>query len=225
MKIGLIGYGKMGKTIEALAVQAGHEVVEKYNSQNPFLEANQCNADVLIEFTLPKFAVSHIEKALELNVPIVVGTTGWNDQEASVKKQVEESNGSLFYASNFSIGVHLFFEINKQLSAWMKREDYRLGVHEIHHTEKLDAPSGTALTLLNKIQETNAGAACEITHDRIENVPGTHIVRWENEIDEITLEHKAKNRNGFAMGSIRAAEFLHNKKGVFGMEDLLKLNK
>lgn len=211
----------MGKTIRDLTEKEGHTISDIFDSKNEFLKADKCEADVLIEFSLPSLATAHISQALALKTPIVVGTTGWNAEKETVFKEVLDAKGALFHASNFSIGVNLFFELNKQLAKWVKPEGYALQLHEIHHTEKLDAPSGTAITTLEKIHESFPEAQCEITHERLPNVPGTHVVKWENQIDEITLEHKAKNRSGFALGAIRAAEFLVNKTGVFSMEDLL----
>lgn len=232
MKIALIGYGKMGKTIERIAVERGHSVVAKLSSTDIF----DCkDADVAIEFSVPKAAVKNITSCLEINLPVVVGTTGWYDAFDQISAQVNTKNGALFYASNFSIGVNVFFEINQKLAQLMEKVDgYDVEMTEIHHIHKLDAPSGTAITLANGILANNSlkkGWSCNepiasdkinIIADRIEEVPGTHSIEWKSAEDVITIKHEAFNRNGFALGAVVAAEFLVHKKGVYTMKDLLQ---
>lgn len=236
MKIALIGYGKMGKTIERLAIARGHEITEKFSQSNPFLHATSVNADVAIEFTEPNLVKSHIEHCCKLNLPVVVGTTAWYADFESIKNTVISQNASLFYATNFSLGVNLYFEANKYLAKLMSNyPQYSCSIEEIHHTEKKDAPSGTAITAAESIIENHTGyntwdlsiksdEIIKINALRLPNVPGTHHVFYENEIDKITLSHEAKSRDGFALGSIVAAEWLLSKKGVFTMKDLLKFD-
>lgn len=240
MKIALIGYGKMGKTIERLAIERGHTISEKFSTKHPFLENKKVNADVAIEFTEPNLVVDHIKHSNNIGLPIVVGTTAWYDQFEFVKKHVEETNGSLFYATNFSLGVNLFFKANQFLAKLMNSyPEYTCTIEEIHHTEKKDAPSGTAITTAEGIiKEHDKYLNWSLIHEgyfpdnsikinalRLPNVPGTHHVSYENNIDKITLSHEAKSRDGFALGSIIAAEWLFSKKGVFNMQDLLNFDK
>ena len=240
MKIALIGYGKMGKTIEEIAISRGHEVVARATSANPVEELNFDNVDVAIEFTIPMLAVKHIEYCVNKNTPIVVGTTAWNEKLPEVKDYVHRHNGALLHASNFSVGVNIFFDVNRRLASLMKPyTEYKASIEEIHHTEKLDAPSGTAVSLANDIlfendnlqswvhQEKVAPEVRDnqfaVVSQRIAGVPGTHIVTYESEIDKIELKHVANNRKGFALGAVLAAEWLANKKGVFTMQDVIKL--
>jgi len=239
VKVALIGSGKMGKTIESLSTEMGFQVVEKFSSLNPFLESSSVNADVLIEFSVPELAIKHIEHAHKLGLPIVVGTTGWYQKFEQVKNSTIESNGSLFYASNFSVGVNLFFQVNTLLAKLMNQNSqYSASMLEIHHTEKKDAPSGTAITLANQIIENHNNyanwnlissnidtSASELPIEAIRepHVPGTHVIKWESEIDFIEIKHEAKSRLGFAQGAVYAAKFLVGKKGVYSMNDLLKL--
>jgi len=244
MKIALIGYGKMGKAIETIALERGHEIVAVFNSENPFKKnattlSKIANADVAIEFTQPKLAVAHTLTALEMNLPIVVGTTAWQKEGLQmVSDKVKANNGSLLHASNFSVGVNILFALNKKLASLMENQtDYSVEIIEIHHTQKLDAPSGTAVSLAQDIiannshysqWELNENQTIEeqiipITAFREPEVPGTHFVRYNSEIDTITLAHHAHNRKGFALGSVIAAEFLKDKKGLFTMSDVLNL--
>ncbi len=240
MKIALIGYGKMGKTIERLAIERGHTISHKFSTTNPFLSTNNVDADVAIEFTEPNLVVEHIQHCNKIGLPVVVGTTAWYDQFDEVKKHVEDHNGSLFYATNFSLGVNLFFKANQFLAKLMNfYPEYTCSIEEIHHTEKKDAPSGTAITtaegiinehdqytqwsLFHEGQKTDK--SIQINALRLPNVPGTHHVSYQNNIDKITLSHEAKSRDGFAIGSIVAAEWLFSKKGVFNMQDLLNFDK
>lgn len=240
MNIALLGYGKMGKTIEEIAIDRGHTIVAKIDLENPLDQADLSLADVAIEFTSPEFAVKHIRTCIEKQLPIVVGTTGWNDQLEDVTQFVKEHNGSLLHASNFSIGVNIFFEINKQLAKLMSGQtDYIASLEETHHLQKLDSPSGTAITLANGILESNndymswvLGEGHEphttmgqlgVTSYRKPEVPGTHIIRYSSPVDTITISHEAHNRKGFALGAVIAAEWLNNKKGVYTMSDVLNL--
>lgn len=241
MKIVLVGYGKMGKEIEKLLPARGHQVVAKITSENPLSIENIKGADVAIDFSTPKTVLSNIDFLLQHNIPTIVGTTGWNDHLNEVTKWVEERNGALIHASNFSIGVNLFFKLNEQLAQLMNAHtDYQANVKEIHHTEKLDAPSGTAITLAEDLIENNSQLEnwycpqshknkAEISSLRIEavredDVKGTHIISYESDIDTISIRHEAHNRKGFALGSIIAAEWIQNKKGIFTMKDVLQLS-
>jgi 4-hydroxy-tetrahydrodipicolinate reductase len=235
MKIALIGYGKMGKEIESIALSRGHEIVYKINRANAHLldTGNFKTVDVAIEFSTPDTVVSHIEKCLQASVPVVVGTTGWYQHFDAVKQQCTEKNGGLFYATNFSVGVNLFFKINTALAMLMNRySDYEVSMEEIHHVHKLDKPSGTAITLANQIiaeidrkhqwSITDKSADTLFIHDvREGEVPGTHIIKYHSAIDDIEIMHKAHNRKGFAMGAVLAAEFLAGKKGIYNMSDII----
>jgi 4-hydroxy-tetrahydrodipicolinate reductase len=236
MKIALIGYGKMGREIEKIALSRGHEISLKITSKNATDIAAINNSDVAIEFTQPESALSNIKKCFESNVPVVVGTTGWYDQLDDIKKRCEEKNQTILYASNFSIGVNIFFQVNKYLSAFMNSQEmYEVSMEEIHHTQKLDSPSGTAITLAEGIianvnrkkswvnEVSDDGDKLSIISKRIDNVPGTHIVTYSSDIDEIEIRHTAHNRKGFAIGAVLAAEFIHRKKGIFTMSDVLKI--
>lgn len=241
MKIVLVGYGKMGKEIEKLLPARGHQVVARITSENPLSIENIKGADVAIDFSTPKTVLSNIDFLLQHNIPTIVGTTGWNDHLNEVTKWVEERNGALVHASNFSIGVNLFFKLNEQLAQLMNAHtDYQANVKEIHHTEKLDAPSGTAITLAEGLIENNSRLEnwycpqsnknkAKISSLRIEavrenDVKGTHIISYESDIDTISIRHEAHNRKGFALGSIIAAEWIQNKKGIFTMKDVLQLS-
>ena len=232
----------MGQIIEKLAKQRGHQIVGKFDSKNPYSTENHVQADVAIEFTSPELALQHINCCFKNQIPVVVGTTGWYNEFDQIKQNRIQHNGALFTATNFSLGVNLFFEMSKQLTKIMNGHNYQCNIHEIHHTEKKDAPSGTAITLAenviksssalnhwelaDRVQEFNAHDsqdqnALPIYAERLPNVPGTHILSFESAVDCIKLEHEAKNREGFAMGAIVAAEWLIGKTGVFGMSDLL----
>ena len=238
MKIGLVGYGKMGRAIEEIAVERGHEILFKSNSVFPLLDKDIETVDVIIEFTKPDLALPHIQMTLKNKKPIVVGTTGWNDQLNEVKKMVQETDGSLLYASNFSIGVNLFFELNRKLAHLLSSySEYKPSIDEIHHTQKVDSPSGTAISLANDIIENNASyyswvcAEGETPHTsagqlgvvahRIPDVPGTHTVSYTSPIDTISITHQAHNRRGFALGAVLSAEWIVNKKGVYTISDML----
>lgn len=237
MKVAIIGAGKMGKTIESLSTEMGFEVIERYNSLNPFKECLSSNADIAIEFSIPELAVQHILHAHQIGIPIVVGTTGWYENFEEVKDETINQNGSLFYASNFSVGVNIFFQVNTMLAKLMNQQpQYSASMVEIHHTEKKDSPSGTAISLANQIctqnhlynnwsldNDSKSEGEISILALREPHVPGTHMVKWDSNIDFIEIKHEAKSRLGFAQGAVYAAKFLMGKKGVFSMNDLLKL--
>lgn len=230
MKLALLGYGKMGKTIERLAVEAGHEVVFIKDRANE--RGDLAAADVAIDFSTPEAAIENISRCIMDGIPIVSGTTGWLEDYNKVLNLCEERNGSFIYASNFSIGVNLFFGLNeylaKQMSSWPM---YDISIEEIHHTEKKDAPSGTAISLAEGIIKNTAKEAWQLDGQgdavvpihakREEDVKGTHEITYSSEIDTISIKHEAHSRDGFAKGAILAAQWLQNKKGVFGMKDVL----
>ena len=239
MKIALIGTGKMGQAIEKLALSRGHEIVLKLNHENIDSYSNEDLkvVDVAIEFTRPDAATSNLKRCLEANIPVICGTTGWYDELNQITDLFTNNNGALVYASNFSVGVNMMFELNRILAKWMQsHNDYRVSLSEIHHIHKLDTPSGTAVTLANGIIENNSEYlkwtleenqrnAIYIDAKREPEVVGTHDVKWESEIDIIQLHHHAKSRDGFALGAIHAAEWIIGKKGVFTMKDILFGNK
>ncbi|RDK87250.1 4-hydroxy-tetrahydrodipicolinate reductase [Marinirhabdus gelatinilytica] len=230
MKLALLGYGKMGKTIERLAKEMGHEIVYKKGSS--LEEGTLTRAEAAIEFSIPEAAVTNIAHCLEKNIPVVSGTTGWLSEYDDMVQLCKKCNGSFIYASNFSIGVNLFFSINeyaaKIMAPW---KEYSAGIEEIHHTQKLDAPSGTAITIAEGIiqhsekkswtMETPQDNEIKIEAVREGDVKGTHTVAYVSAIDTISLTHKAHTRDGFAKGAILAAQWLKNKKGVFTMKDVL----
>ena len=236
MKIALIGYGKMGKAIEEVAIRRGHTVVLKIdiNTLDQFTKDNLQQCDVAIEFTSPHSAVDNITTCLKAGIPVVSGSTGWLERWEEVKTLCNNNNGALLYASNYSVGVNIFFEVNKRLAQLMNQHaDYEVNMTEIHHTEKKDAPSGTAITLAEQILE-NIGRKKQwinkaslssddlpIISERIDPAPGTHIVKYSSAIDDIEITHTAHSRMGFATGAVLAAEFLHDKKGIFSMKDVL----
>ena len=234
MKIALIGYGKMGKMIEEIALERKHTISSVIDSDN--WDINQLSdIDVAVDFSVPKAAPINISKCVNANVPIVVGTTGWYKDLEKVMEEVGAKNGAILTATNFSIGVNIFYEINKKLAALMNNQpNYNSLIKETHHTQKLDSPSGTAISIaeqmiqnLDKYKgwkevENVDETTLKIIADRKENIPGTHQVIYASDIDEISIVHEAKNRKGFALGAVIAAEFLFNKKGVFTMNDVLK---
>lgn len=241
MKIALIGYGRMGQAIETIALKRGHSISAKVNSENPIESVDLTDTDVAIEFSVPQTVVKNINILLDKKIPVVVGTTGWNDSLEEISNRVESNNLSLLHASNFSVGVNLFFKLNEQLAKLMNpHSDYYVSMEEIHHTKKLDAPSGTAITLAEGVianhkavdnwncpqhptnNEFNGGV--EINALRVPDVPGTHEIRYQSDIDTISIKHKAHSRKGFATGAVIAAEWLINKKGVYTMRDVLEIN-
>ncbi|MFK5981548.1 MAG: 4-hydroxy-tetrahydrodipicolinate reductase [Flavobacteriaceae bacterium] len=232
MRIALLGYGKMGKTIEGLALNKGHQIVFK-TSKTPSI-SELSNIDIAIDFSTPDSAVSNIRLCLENNIPIISGTTGWLSNYDEMVKLCEKRNGSFIYASNFSIGVNLFFNINEYVSKLMSPwKNYIVSMEEIHHTQKLDAPSGTAITLAEGIIKNSdktgwklknpSEEEIKITAKRIDDVKGIHIINYDSEIDTISIKHGAHNRDGFALGAILAAEWLVNKKGIYTMKDVLQI--
>ena len=238
MNIALIGYGKMGHMIEELAIERGHEVVLRIHIDNTseFNRENISKADVAIEFTGPDSAFENVSKCLELGIPVVSGSTGWNNRIEDAHKLCREKNGSFLHASNFSIGVNIFFEVNKLLAKLMASQPaYEVTMKEIHHTQKKDAPSGTAVTLAEQVIDhlprknswvNDAKASAEqvsITSERIDPAPGTHMVKYSSEVDDIEIIHTAHSRKGFALGAILAAEYIAGKKGVFSMKDVLNM--
>ncbi len=236
MNIALIGYGKMGKAIEELALAKGHLVPLKINRSN-LSDLNQerlREIDVAIEFTTPDTAFENLKILFENKIPTVCGTTAWLDRKLEAEQLCHEHNTAFLYASNFSIGVNLFFELNKHLAHLMNDyDDYNPSMEEIHHTAKLDAPSGTAVTLAEGLiehltrkkkwekEKTSAPDAIGIVSKRIDPAPGTHSISYDSEIDSIEIKHTAHSRKGFAKGALLAAEFLHNKKGIYTMQDVL----
>jgi 4-hydroxy-tetrahydrodipicolinate reductase len=234
MKIALIGYGKMGKTLEKIAQSRGHEVILRIDVDNRKDFDKIHEADVAIEFTRPESAVLNLEKCIVAGVPVVCGTTGWLSEYDRISTLCQTKNSAFFYASNYSIGVNIFFEINRRLASMMDNYPmYDVAMEEIHHTQKLDAPSGTAITLAEGIFQNlsrksnwtldTEGSASDlaITAKRIDPAPGTHIVRYDSPIDSIEITHTAHSREGFATGAVLAAEWIFGKKGVFSMKDLL----
>src|SRR5438552_8610815 len=238
MKIALIGYGKMGKAIEEIAEAGGDEIVLKISEENieMFTIENIKQRDVAIEFTSPHGAVDNIKKCFDAGVPVVCGTTGWLKDLDEVNLYCEQKNGAFLYASNFSIGVNLFFALNDYLASLMSAHDeYDVSIEEIHHTQKKDAPSGTAITLAEQLlpkiktkknwinEKANDITELEIISQRIADVPGTHKIKYNSSTDAIEIIHTAHNRKGFASGAVLAAKFIAGKKGIFSMKDVLGL--
>lgn len=238
MKIALIGYGKMGKAIEKIALEKGHEIVLTISSSNKsqLTAENLAKADVCIEFSTPDAAYENLLSCLHAKVPVVCGTTAWLQHLDTIKSSTISNDTAFLYASNFSIGVNLFFKLNSYLAKLMsKHPDYVASIEEIHHTEKKDSPSGTAVSLAEGIlqnhpsynhwknEETDEPKALPIISKRIDPAPGTHTIYYKSEIDEISINHTAHSRSGFAMGAVLAAEFLVGKKGIFTMDDVLHL--
>lgn len=234
MKIGLIGYGKMGKAIERITKDQGHEIVFALRGDKKPSQGELSQADVCIEFTGPESAFENLKACIDAKVPAVSGTTGWLDQKQELVAYCAENNGAFFYASNFSLGVNIFFTLNEQLARIMNQFDqYDITMEEIHHTAKKDAPSGTAISILEGIienvdrkQEWHVGhdvkdASIPTSVKRINPTPGTHSVTYSTPIDAIEIKHTAHTRDGFAQGSITAAQWLIGKTGVFGMKDML----
>jgi len=236
MKIVLFGYGKMGKEVEKIALERGHELILRIEKNE---EYDLSEADVAIDFSVPSAAFNNITSCFKKNIPVISGTTGWLEDYEKAVTICKKNNGSFIYASNFSIGVNLFFELNDKLSRIMNsNNNYSPSIEEIHHTKKLDAPSGTAITIAEQtIKNSSTKEWClhtnrakvdkqiiPISSKRIKDVPGTHIVAYESEIDSIEIKHTAHNRKGFAHGAIIAAEWLINKNGVYTMKDVLNLD-
>jgi 4-hydroxy-tetrahydrodipicolinate reductase len=234
MKIALLGYGKMGKVIEKILLQRGHEIVLCKSSATTFEGLK--NADVAIDFSLPNVAVENISECLNNLIPVICGTTGWLNHYPDMVQLCESKNGAFIYASNFSLGVNLFFNLNEKLAKMMSNfNQYQVEIEEIHHIQKLDAPSGTAISLANGIIENSKYSQWTLNENpseteifidaqRIENVPGTHSVIYDSLVDAIEITHTAHSREGFAFGAVIAAEWIFGKKGVFTMKDVLNLN-
>jgi len=238
MNIALIGYGKMGHMIEGLALQRGHQIVLKINIDNleDFTKQNLSKADVAIEFTGPDSAFENVKQCIDFGLPVVSGSTGWNAKLKEAKDLCLQQNGSFLHTSNFSVGVNIFFQVNKLLAKLMASQPgYEVSLKEIHHTQKRDAPSGTAVTLAEGVLENIGRKKIWVNHqaqskdelsiisERIDPAPGTHYVKYTSEVDDIEIIHTAHNRKGFALGAVLAAEFIAGKKGVFTMDDVLNL--
>jgi len=233
MNIALLGYGKMGKTIEQIAKKRGHQIVLKVDKDD--YDYDITKADVAIDFSIPNVAFSNISNCINNQIPVISGTTGWLEDYNKAVALCKEKQGAFIYASNFSLGVNIFFELNKNLARMMTNlKQYKVSLEEIHHTQKLDAPSGTAISLANdiiaehsnykqwKLEESNKNTI-NITAKRIDDVPGTHTITYESEVDAITIKHVAHNRQGFALGAVIAAEWIVGKTGVFTMNDVLNI--
>lgn len=239
MRIALFGYGKMGKVIERIAFDRGHEIVARIDQDHPKESFDLSNADVAIEFSVPDSAEENIKYCIDNKIPVIIGTTGWYDKLDSLSDYCKTNQGAFLHATNFSLGVNIFFEINKKLAQMMGSIDqYSTSVVEIHHTEKLDAPSGTGITICEGIienhpayekwenvkkSEISEAKTLSIESLRLPNVPGTHEVKYESVVDEIEIKHTAHNRDGFGLGSVIAAEWIIGKNGVFTMKDVLNL--
>ncbi len=235
MKIALLGYGKMGKEIEAIALQRHHTIILKVDETNSasLTTANLQQADVAIEFSTPHTVISNIKKCLDAQLPIVVGTTGWYDSFKDIENECQQKNGTIFHSTNFSLGVNIFMKVNSYLAELMnKYTNYDVSMEEIHHIHKLDKPSGTAITLanqvINKIERKKNWSITDINPEtlfikdvREGEVPGTHIIKYTSAVDDIEIMHKAHNRQGFALGAVIAAEYICGKKGIFTMNDLI----
>jgi len=232
MKIALLGYGKMGQTIERIALERGHEIVLKKDEFNTY--EGLSNADVAIDFSIPAVAVANISNCFRANVPVISGTTGWLEHYDEMVALCKEKNGAFISSSNFSLGVNLFFELNEYLAKMMSKfSSYSVEMEEIHHTQKLDAPSGTAISLAKGVIENSDYTnwtlekaeenQIHIEAVRTENVPGTHTVTYSSKVDTIEIKHTAHNRDGFALGAVIAAEWIVGKHGVFTMKDVLEL--
>jgi 4-hydroxy-tetrahydrodipicolinate reductase len=238
LRIALIGYGKMGKAIEEIALQRGHKIILTidYDNQSDLNHGKLQQADVAIEFTGPHTAFENVKKCIEENLPVVCGSTGWTDRLDELKKLTEEKNSTFIYSSNFSVGVNIFFEVNKKLAALMAPHlEYEVILEEIHHTQKKDAPSGTAITLAEQVlaeikrkkrwvnELSDHPEDLEIISQRVDTTPGTHSVKYSSAIDNIEIIHTAHNRKGFALGAVIAAEFIAGKKGFYSMKEVLGL--
>ncbi|MDD3771465.1 MAG: 4-hydroxy-tetrahydrodipicolinate reductase [Weeksellaceae bacterium] len=233
MKVALVGYGKMGKAIEEILLERGHEIVARLTKKPDYSEVK--DADVAIEFSHPEAAFENIKVLMENRIPTISGTTGWLDKLAEIKQLNAEKQNAFLYASNFSLGVNLFFELNTHLAKLMANyPEYTVEIEEIHHTQKLDKPSGTGITLAEQIIENSTYSHWEsdqkstentlpILSKRLENVPGTHTVNYHSEVDDISITHTAHSRKGFALGAVLAAEWIQGKSGFFSMKDVLSV--
>ncbi len=233
MRIALLGYGKMGKAVENIAVERGHEITMKIDKDSPSLHLN--SVDVAVDFSTPDSAYHNIATCLKSGIPVISGTTGWLKDYDSIVSLCRERDGAFLYASNFSLGVNILFEINRKLASIMAGQDqYKVELHEVHHTEKLDAPSGTAISLAEDIiseskytqwqlDADGSGMIIPVTAAREPGVPGTHVVSYTSEMDRKSIHHEAFNRKGFAMGAVLAAEWLVGKTGIYSMRDVLNI--
>lgn len=235
MRIALLGYGKMGQAIDAIATERGNEISYKITIDNPsdIDKINKDNTDVVIEFTQPDSAINNIKTIINKAIPIVIGTTGWLEEYDNIANYCKENGSAMLYASNFSLGVNLFFRLNSHLSKLMNNRGYHVSMEEIHHTQKLDAPSGTAITLAEGVMkeiksktkwvnnESNRSNEIGIVSLREPEVPGTHSVSYSSEVDTIEITHTAHSRKGFALGAVLVAEWIKDKKGVLTMSDFL----
>lgn len=238
MRIAIIGYGKMGKTIEEIAIARGHEIALTIDidTLDKFTKENLSRADIAIEFTGPASAYENVTKCINMGIPLICGSTGWTERLDEIKDLVKKKNGTFLYASNFSIGVNIFFEVNKRLATLMSGQpDYEIQLTEIHHTQKKDAPSGTAITLAEQILEkisrkkswtnqiSDNPEELEILSERTDPAPGIHKIKYSSAVDDIEIIHTAHTRKGFAIGAVLAAEYIKGKTGWFTMKDVLNL--
>ena len=236
MRIAIIGYGRMGHEVEQAARERGHSIAATIDSSNAG-EINSLDCDAAIEFTHPESAIENLKTLIDQGIPVACGTTGWNDRYEEVADYCRQKNGALLHASNFSLGVNIFFAINRVLTRLAGSSgSYGAYIEETHHIHKLDAPSGTAITLADDIisgsryrkwekEEAEGKDILPVKSKRIDEVPGIHKVQWDSEVDTITIEHSAKSRKGFALGAVLAAEFLDGKHGVYSMKDLLNITE
>ena len=240
LKIALLGYGKMGKEIEKIALEKSHIIIARIDNSDDWIEQEEQlqEADIAIEFSTPETVLENISRCFKMNLPIIAGTTGWYHEMEKIEEECRIKNASMLWASNFSIGMNIFFKINSILAQLTdKFPEYKAHIHEIHHTQKLDAPSGTAIAIANGIIENSktldsweltndmkhsSKNILPITYERLGQVPGTHKVTYQSEIDELSIKHEAKNRKGFAAGAVLAAEWLMGRKGFYNMGDVLK---
>lgn len=234
LKILIAGYGKMGHELELIALERGHTIVAIFNNELDWLQKPVPQCDVAIDFSTSETAPFIVNRCFDLNIPVVSGTTGWNEKRIEAKNRAVNEGKSLFYASNFSLGVNIFFEINKKLASFLcPLSEYGVSIREIHHIHKKDAPSGTAITLAEGIidecdryeswvLEKDESTKVRISSERIGEVPGTHEINWNSDIDSIQIKHTAYSRKGFALGAVIAAEWIIGRTGVFGMSDLLR---
>lgn len=234
MKILIAGYGRMGHEIEAIALERGHTIVATFDNEMDWQQKAILHCDVAINFSTPDTAPLVVNRCFDLNIPVVSGTTGWNEKMLEARKRALEENKSFFYASNFSLGMNIFFEINRKLASFLcSLPEYRVTIDEIHHIHKKDSPSGTAITLAEGILaecnrydsweiESEKDTKIRISSERTGEVPGIHEIKWNSEVDSIQIKHTAHSRKGFAVGAVIAAEWIKGRTGVFGMSDLLQ---
>ena len=222
MNIAIFGYGKMGKKISEHALEKGHKILIKSNSKNPANKSDLSNIDVVIDFSTPNSAFENISYAINNKTPVISGTTNWLNKIDQIHKLCKENNGAFLYSSNFSLGVNIFFNINRRLADLMKKQNYKVSISETHHTKKLDSPSGTAITIYNDIKKNKNEEEIPITSNRKSNEIGTHEVNYTSDIDNLTIKHVAKSRDGFALGALIAAEWIQDKRGIFTFADVLK---